>query len=211
MAPRFSFESTAVLDAPSIALPPLILHPFSDAAGPNKLVESSRANLKLQGLLPAGEASREDLDRALLDGRYSELRMLFYVGRDLVRWIDQCLELTERHRDQFPHGVVYQSFAALLVQDAPPSVQAKLRKWGVADYKAIFTRALGLQCLFANPPSREVLSDEFVRNYYRYADQLFAVKQGQAEFAPLVAKDFEFELYSSGEYSRMLERAWENN
>ena len=211
MAPQSSFEAAAVLDAAPILLPPLILHPFSDAAGPNKLVESSRANFRLQGLLPPGDLSREDLDRALLDGRYSELRMLFYVGKDLARWIEQCLELVERQRDRLPRGVVYQSFAALLVQEAPPNVQAKLRKWGVADYKSIFTRALGLQSLFANAPSREVLSDEFVRNYYRYADQLFEVKQKQSDFAPLAAKDFEFELYSSGEYSRMLERAWEND
>ena len=212
MAPRSSLETTAVLDeATRFTLPPLILHPFSDAGGPNRLVESSRASLRLQGLLPAGEASREDLDRALLDGRYSELRMLFYVGKDLARWIDQCMELAERNRDKMPPGVAFQSFAALLIQNAPPNVQAKLRKWGVADYKAIFTRALGLQCLFANAPSREVLSDEFVRNYYRYADQLFGVKQGQCDFTALVAADFQFELYSSGEYSRMLERAWENN
>ena len=190
-------------------LPPLILHPFSDSAGPNKLVESSRANLKLQGLLPAGESTREDLDRALLDGRYSELRMLFYVGKDLARWVGQCMELAERNRERVPVGVAYQSFAALLVQDAPASVQAKLRKWGVADYKAIFGRALGLQCLFASAPARELLADEFVRNYYRYADQMFAAKQGERDFTPLVAKEFVFELYSSGEYSRMLERSWE--
>ena len=209
MAPRFSFEKGSVVeDQPSFVLPPLILHPFADAAGPNKLVESSRASLKLQGLLPAGESTPEDLDKALLDGRYSELRMLFYVGRDLARWIEQCVEFANRHEDQLQAGVVYQSFATLLVQDAPASVQAKLRKWGVGDYKAIFTRALGLQCLFANAPEREVLSDEFVRNYYRYADQVFALKQGEVEFALIASRDFKFELYSSGEYSRMLERSW---
>ena len=68
----------------------------------------------------------------------------------------------------------------------------------------------GLQSIFATAPTREVLSDEFVRNYYRYADQLFEVKQKQSDFTPLASKDFEFELYSSGEYSRMLERAWES-
>jgi len=72
MASRVSFETTAVEKRPTFLLPPLILHPFADANGPNKLVESSRASLKLQGLLPQGEASREDLDRSLLDGRYSE-------------------------------------------------------------------------------------------------------------------------------------------
>jgi hypothetical protein len=201
-----SFGTAPVLDART--LPPLILHPFADAGGPGKLVESSRANLKLQGLLPQGEATREELDKALLDGRYSELRMLFYVGRDLARWIEQCLEFAERHHDALPSGITYQSFAALLVQDAPPAVQAKLRKWGVADYKSIFTRALGLQCLFADAPGREVLSDEFVRNYFRYADQVFQVKQGEKEFAVVTSRDFHFELYSSGEYSRMLERSW---
>ena len=98
--------------APSCTLPPLILHPFADADGPGKLVESSRASLKLQGLLPAGESTREDLDRALLEGRYSELRMLFYVGKDLARWIDQCLEFAERNQAFLPAGIAYQSFAA---------------------------------------------------------------------------------------------------
>lgn len=189
-------------------LPPLILHPFADASGPNKLVESSRASLKLQGLLPQGEASREDLDLSLLEGRYSELRMLYYVGKDLARWIEQCLEFTTRNRGELPPGIVYQSFAALLIQEAPANIEAKLRKWGVADYKSIFTRALGLQCLFANAPDRQILSDDFVRNYYKYADQMFAVRQGERDFTPLSTRDFEFELYSSGEYSRMLERVW---
>src|SRR5579862_8274305 len=175
MASRFSFGTAPALEGgATFTLPPLILHPFADAAGPNKLVESSRASLKLQGLLPAGESTQEDLDRTLLEGRYSELRMLFYVGKDLARWIEQCVEFVERQHDEIDAGVTRQSFATLLVQDAPASVQEKLRKWSVGDYRAIFTRALGLQCLFANAPERQVLSDDFVRNYYRYADQMFA-------------------------------------
>jgi len=209
MAPRYSVETGPAVDnRPSLTLPPLILHPFADATGPNKLVESSRASLKLQGLLPAGESTPEDLDRTLLEGRYSELRMLFYVGKDLARWIEQCVEFVDRQPDKIDPGISHQSFATLLVQDAPASVQEKLRKWGVGDYRAIFTRALGLQCLFANAPERQVLSDEFVRNYYRYADQMFALKQGEAEFTLIASRDFKFELYSSGEYSRMLERSW---
>jgi len=81
----------------SLRLPPLILHPFADSAGPEKLVESSRASLMIQGLLPAGQQSPEELDRALLDGRYCEIRMLFYVGKDIVRWIEQCMEHIKRH------------------------------------------------------------------------------------------------------------------
>jgi hypothetical protein len=209
MAPKSAFGTAATLEnRPGMTLPPLILHPFADATGPGKLVESSRASLKLQGLLPTGESSRDDLDRALLDGRYSELRMLYYVGKDLVRWIEQCVEFAEHHQDQLPRGITAQSFAAMLVKDAPANIQEKLRKWGVADFKSIFTRALGLQYVFAAAPPREILGDEFLRNYFKFADQMFAVKQGEHEFTPLAASDFQFELYSSGEYSRMLERVW---
>ena len=209
MAPSSSFgTSPAPKRGVAVTLPPLILHPFADAAGPSRLVESSRASLKLQGLLPAGEATREELDNALLEGRYSELRMLFYVGKDLTRWIEQCLEFVGRSQDRMPHGITYQSFASLLVQHAPVAVEAKLRKWGVADYKSIFSRALGLQFLFADVPARQFLADEFVRNYFRYADQLFNLKQNECDFTSVATGDFTFELYSSGEYSRMLERSW---
>ena len=208
MAPESFGTAPAIEHSIVRTLPPLILHPFADAGGPGKLVESSRANLKLQGLLPQGEASREDLDRALLDGRFSELRMLFYVGKDLARWIEQCLEFAERHQEALPRGICFQSFAGLLIQDPPTGVQAKLRKWGVADYKSIFSRALGLHTLFAAAPTREMLSDEFVRSYFRFADQIFQSKQSECDFAPLTSREFHFELYSSGEYSRMLERSW---
>jgi len=207
MASRFSFGTAPALEG-AFVLPPLILHPFADASGPGKLVESSRASLKLQGLLPSGESTQEDLDRVLLEGRYSELRMLYYVGKDLARWIDQCLELASRNPAIFPKALVYQSFADLLVQDAPPEVQTKLKKWGVGDYQAIFSRALGLHCLFSDAPPRLILSDDFVRNYYRFADHIFTTKQGECAFQSLNSKDFTFELYSSGEYTRMLERSW---
>ncbi len=209
MTPESSFGTAPALSHSVVrTLPPLILHPFADAGGPGKLVESSRANLKLQGLLPQGEATRDDLDRALLDGRYSELRMLYYVGKDLARWIEQCLEFAERNQNVLPRGICFQSFAGLLIQDAPSGVQAKLRKWGVADYKSIFSRALGLNSMFAAAPPREVLADEFVRSYFRFADQIFQGKQSECDFTPLSSRDFHFELFSSGEYSRMLERSW---
>src|SRR5579859_5265995 len=137
-------------------LPPLILHPFADNAGPGKLVESSRANLMLQGLLPTGERSSAELERALLDGRYCEIRMLFYVGKDLLRWIEQCLELVERTPELAGTGIKYQSFAAYLVGHTPEAVQAKLKKWGVSDYRAIFSRALGLSAVFGDVPQREM-------------------------------------------------------
>jgi hypothetical protein len=45
----------------------LILHPFAEAGGRGKLEESQRASLMIQGLLPSGERSGDDLNRALLD------------------------------------------------------------------------------------------------------------------------------------------------
>jgi hypothetical protein len=189
-------------------LPPLILHPFADAGGPDKLVESSRASLMLQGLLPSGERSTEELDRLLIEGRYCEIRMLFYVGKDLVRWIEQCMEHVGHYPEFHDSGIRYQSFAAYLVAHTPLAVQAKLRKWGVADYKSIFTRALGLNAILADVPVRETLADEFVRNYYRYADQMFQCRQAQSQFTDIGTFGFEFDIYASGEYSRMLEREW---
>jgi hypothetical protein len=189
-------------------LPPLILHPFADAGGPDKLVESSRASLMLQGLLPSGERSTDDLDKSLLDGRYCEIRMLFYVGKDLIRWIEQSLEHVERMPAFSDSGIKFQSFANYLVNNTPPSVQAKLRKWGVADFKSIFMRAIGLNAILAEVPERGVLADDFVRNYYRYADAIFSCRQSQTQYTDIGPMNFEFDIYASGEYSRMLEREW---
>ena len=176
------------MSAPRIAtdrvwsLPPLILHPFSDSTGPGKLVESSRASLMLQGLLPTGDFSQDELQRRLIEGRFCEIRMLFYVGKDVNRWIEQCLEQTQRNEELSLRGFQYQSFADFLVNRPPRPVKEKLKRWGVADYKAIFSRAIGLYSVFADVPQRGLLSDEFVKQYYRYADQMFICRQHSVSF-----------------------------
>ena len=162
----------------------------------------------IQGLLPSGERTASELDVALLEGRYSEILMLFYVGKDVSRWIDQCLEHVERHEEFKGSGIRYQSFASFLVNHIPDAVRSKLQRWGVADYKSIFMRALGLNTLFAEAPARTSLSEEFIRNYYRYADQIFSARQSQVAFTGLEELGFTFEIFASGEYSRMLEREW---
>ncbi len=188
-------------------LPPLILHPFADASGPSKLVDSSRASLMIQGLLPAGEFTAEQLDKRLLDGRYCEIRMLFYVGKDLLRWIEQCKEDLGRDADGQGRPYTFQSFVSNLILRTPASVQEKLRKWGVVDYRSIFSRAIVLNSIFAALPERETLSDEFIRNYHRHTDALFKVVVEGAAPEPF-DEAFHFDLYASGEYSRMLEREW---
>lgn len=190
-------------------LPPVILHPFSDPQGPDKLVESSRAHLMLQGLLPAGELSQGDILQRLLSGRLCEIRMLFYVGKDLERWLEQCTETAQRDDVLRAAGVTSASFVHLLVENAPQAVRDKLTRWGVADYRAIFSRALGINAIFGEAPALDALATSFVRYYYRYADQMFACRQNTEPFLTLDPANFRFDLYASGEYSRMLEREWE--
>ena len=189
-------------------LPPLILHPFSDAASPSKLVQSSRASLMLQGLLPNEDYSVEQLEQIIIDGRYCEIRMLFYVGKDVMRWIEQCLEVVLREPDLRESEIEAQSFASLLIDQAPPAFREKLGAWGVQDYRAIFSRAIGLNSVFLDVPQLDQLAFEFIRNYHYYADQLFACWKNARTYSRLRAEDFEFDLYASGEYSRMLEREW---
>jgi hypothetical protein len=190
-------------------LPPLILHPFSDASGPGKLVESSRASLMLQGVLPAGELSKSDLEERLRHGRFHEIRMLYYVGRDVMRWIDQCIESTAVEESLRGLEIRPQSFAGLLVERPPALVVEKLRQWGVVDYRAIFARAIALNCIFSEAPDLEGLATEFVVGYYRYADQVFLAWRRSTTFAELGPAGFDFDLFASGEYTRMLERQWE--
>lgn len=208
MKAQTSDEPITVLDK-SYNLPPLILHPFAEPTGPQKLTQSSRASLMIQGLLPSGHTTSGELQRALLDGRYSELRMLYYVGKDLQRWIEQCIEALQRSEGSVPDGITQQSFAALLIENTPPNISEKLKRWGVIDFKSIFSRSLGLNAMFAEAPPVDVLSEEFVRNYFRFADHLYLAYLGHGNHARLNPERFQFELYSSGEYSRMLERSWE--
>ena len=69
-------------------------------------------------------------------------------------------------------------------------------------------RALGLNAVLAEMPTRKSFSSDFIRNYYRYADQMFQARQAQQQFTDISTMGFEFEIFASGEYSRRLEREW---
>lgn len=189
-------------------LPPLILHPFADRRGPGKLIEGSRASLMLAGLLKSDGCPSEDLARKLLESRYCEIRMLYYVGKDLVRWSEQCAEFTTSIAELAAAGIRAHSFCALLVEDAPEPVRSKLQSWGVSDPGGVFSRALGLNALFREAPLVEQLTENFIRNYYRFADHLFACNGQLSPFTPIRSANFPFDLYASAEYSRMLEAEW---
>jgi len=190
-------------------LPPLILHPFNERVPPSTLLENSKAALMLSGLIPSDGSDAEELKRRLLSGRYSEIRMLFFLGKDVFRWLDQCVEWAERVPDLREADIYRQSFAGLLTVGAPESVKEKLVRWGVSDYVSIFSRAIGLNTMFVEPPAFTCLAEEFLRNYHRYADALFQCYQQSQPYRVIASRNFVFELYASSEYSRLLESEWE--
>ena len=68
-------------------LPPLILHPFNEHVPPATLLENSKAALMLTGLIPVDGTDEEELHRKVMTGRYAEVRMLFFLGKDVLRWL----------------------------------------------------------------------------------------------------------------------------
>ena len=133
--------------------------------------------------------------------------MLFFLGKDVLRWIDQCMESGAR-APEWSAEIRPQSFAALLTGDPPETVKQKLVRWGVVDYGSIFTRAIGLNVMFIQPPAFDTLAEEFLRNYHRYADCLYHSYMDSQPHRTLASANFRFALYASGEYSRMLESEW---
>ena len=203
--------STVNLGETVWSLPPLILHPFNERVPPSTLLENSRASLVLAGLIPDEGSDREELRRRVLSGRYAEIRMLFFLGKDVFRWIDQCIESTAREPELQGLEIRQQSFAGLLTAGAPEPVKQKLVRWGVADYVSIFSRAIGLNVLFTQPPAFDSLAEEFLRSYHRYADALYRSYMESESHRLIGSRNFHFDLYASGEYSRMLESEWGAN
>jgi hypothetical protein len=192
-------------------LPPLILHPFADPDGPARLQEGSRAILSLHGLIPDDHSTLDQLNTKLLSGRYCELLMLYYIGKDLWRWAEQCAEFIQGIPELRDTELAPETFLNLLVEDPPVEAADKLRKWGVYEFKSIFRRAAGLHSVFGQVPDRLLLSDTFVRHYHRFADEMFRCHQELFPARHVTAAEFDFQVYASGEYSRMLEQQWESN
>ena len=189
-------------------LPPLILHPFSTPEDNSVLMESSRASLALQGFLPRDETPAEELDKQLLRGRYAELRMLYYIGKDVSRWAEQCAE-TVQASDAFANRHIRpETFAVLLVQHIPAHVRTKLEAWGVLDFCSLFRRSFGLHAVFQDIPPVESFSADFLRRYHRCLDQWYEQRLNDWVFDQPEPNEFTFDLYASGEYSLMLEQSW---
>ena len=200
--------SAAPLGSAVWELPPLILHPFNERIDPAFILRSSHAALMLAGMAPGDGSDPDEWRRRLLAGRYAEVRMLFFLGKDVWRWVEQCEEFVEHQADLQGCEIHSQSFAGLLTADPPANVKAKLTTWGVADYASLFSRGIGLKAMFATPPSLELLTGEFLSNYHRYSDALYHSYMEGRSYRPIGGENFHFDLYASGEYSRLLESQW---
>jgi hypothetical protein len=188
-------------------LPPLILHPFSGGGSTDALLEGTQAALALQGLSNP-DAAEAELRLRVLNGRYQEIRMLLFLGKDLFRWMQQCVDYAERAAEP-DSRINEQSFSALLVESPPPNVSAKLEKWGVTDRRAVFSRAVGIHSLFEMPPPRDFVSPVFLNNYHRFADHAYICFQHLRPFRSLDASSCAFDIYASEEYARLLSDQWE--
>jgi hypothetical protein len=192
-------------------LPPLILYPFNERIPPSTLLDSSKAALMLSGLVANDGTDPEDLKRRLLAGRYAEVRMLFFLGKDVLRWVEQCQDFVQRTPELNGTGDLRaQSFAGLITDNPPENVSSKLVGWGVADYASVFARGVGLNSIFTEPPRFDSVSASFLCSYHHYADALFRCYMQLQPYRKIERSNFHFDLYASGEYSRLLEAQWEN-
>ena len=188
-------------------LPPLILHPFGADSGTNQLLEGSRASIALQEA-SLSNPDYAEMQRRVVLGRFQEIRMLLFLGKDIFRWIEQCLDQMKR-AGETGLRINAQSFAALAVESPPPTVCRKLESWGVNDRRAVFSRAIGIRCLFESPPDLDVLSPMFLEHYHRFADYAYICFQQMNAYQPLEAGAYDFQIFASEEYSRMLSEQWE--
>jgi len=188
------------------SLPPLILHPFSNATDPVRLLAGSRA-LASGPEETASRAHQPDhLQRKLLLAKYCEIRMLCCIGKDLTRWIEQCLDYAARRQELREAGIGFHSFATLLVETPPAAITDKFLSWGVRDFQGIFARAIGLSSIFAELPGLGILSDQFLRDYYGITHQLYISSQRASRFLKLDPAEWMFDVFTSGEYIKIIER-----
>ena len=76
------------------------------------------------------------------------------------------------------------------------------------DFCALFRRSIGLHAVFAQIPSPEEFSPEFLRRYHRHLDQWYEQRLRDWVFYRPQSGEFTFDLYASGEYALMLEQSW---
>ena len=190
-----------------INLPPLILHPFGGGGNTGDLLDGSHASLALQGVIESNDDQSRLLQR-ILNGRYQEIRMLLFLGKDVFRWMQQCVDFVARSGNPDPR-LSEQSFAGLIVENPPEAVRTRLEHWGVSDRRSVFSRAIGINSLFAAPPPIETLSPTFLEYYHRYADHAYICYQHLSPYFQPESGCFDFQLYASEEYAKLLSDQWQ--
>jgi hypothetical protein len=116
------------------------------------------------------------------------------------------VDFFRRDTEPQPEEVRFQTFMKLLTETPPGNVAKKMQDWEVIDFKRVFSRAVGLNCVFADLPPFSLLTHEFVRDYYRYTDDMFACRQSCTSYGTLDPASVAFEVYASAEYADLLER-----
>jgi hypothetical protein len=170
-------------------LPPLILHPFDKppGIGPEAIIN-------------------EGLTLQELNARYAELRMLCFIGKDLNRWLEHCVELLATEPEH--SGVTESSLIRYLLFDPPDALVRKMQLWEVNNYQLIFARALGLNSVFSDPPAPDEVPPRLLQDFHAYADALFDARLKLSPGGEIPDQAFEFEVYASGEYIALLEKLW---
>jgi hypothetical protein len=163
-------------------LPPLILHPFDHCP-----------DLDARAERPCSDTS----SARYLETRYNEFRMLCLIGKDLNRWLEQCVEVSSSDPELV--GMSECNFAAALLFAPPQPVLQKMRSWGVMNFQVIFSRAIGLNAVFPHPPSIRDVSESFLRTFHRYADALYDARLRAEDDSAIEQKTLTFEIYASRE------------
>lgn len=173
-------------------LPPLVLHPFDRRSDANERYQATHD---------------EPLSGRYLQARYDEFRMLCLIGRDLNRWLEQCMEVASG--DPELADLSECSFIAILLFAPPMPVLQKMHAWGIKNFQLLFSRAIGLNAVFPHPPSISDVSEAFLRDFHRYADALYDARLKSENAAVVLENIFTFDVYASGEYLSHLEKSWE--
>jgi hypothetical protein len=173
-------------------LPPLILHPFDRRSDTDERYQVTH---------------NEPLTEKYLQARYDEFRMLCLIGKDLDRWLGQCMEVASG--DPELAGLSECNFIAVLLFAPPMPVLQKMHAWGIKNFQLLFSRAIGLNAVFPHPPSTNDVSEAFLRDFHRYADALYDARLRSENASVVLENVFTFDVYASGEYLSHLEKSWE--
>ena len=189
-------------------LPPLILHPFADQSGPRQ-GSGKLASQPDAARLAAGRTT--DLRRP---GTNAPRRPLSGSPHALLRGKGYPALGRAMHGAHQPASRTARSFhPAAELRRLPGAESARrgrqqAKEVGRVEPQIDFFTRPRTECHPGDMPPQEVFSPEFLRNYHRYADQMFHCHLGQTPFADPEHLGFEFEIFASGEYSRMLEKSW---